>query len=264
MIRVPIFIPQMICPNIDNPYGYVYLTVNLINGKKYVGQHKPTTERNYKGSGTILAKAFKKYGKENFDSYPIDWAKTKEELNKKEIWWIDFLDAVKSREFYNVSPGGENIVILRGKDNPNYGKHLSKNQIKILSEAMKAKWNSGKPCGMTGRHHTIESRKKMSKNHADFSGENHPMYGIHRYGKDNPNYGKHTLKGSKHFGCKPVIQLSTNLEVIREYAYLKEVREYGYGEESVRSCCKGRINAYMGYIWMYKSDFNKMKGGTRL
>lgn len=33
--------------------------------------------------------------------------------------------------------------------------------------------------GSSGYRHTKESRKKMSKNHTDFSGENHPMYGKH-------------------------------------------------------------------------------------
>jgi len=43
-----------------------------------------------------------------------------------------------------------------------------------------------------GSHHTEKSRKQMSVNHADFSGENHPNYGKVGYwaGKEGPHKGK--------------------------------------------------------------------------
>jgi hypothetical protein len=45
--------------------AFVYITTNLINGKKYLGKHNGKHE-GYLGSGTILKTAIKKYGKENF------------------------------------------------------------------------------------------------------------------------------------------------------------------------------------------------------
>lgn len=39
-----------------------------------------------------------------------------------------------------------------------------------------------------GKKHSEETKKKMSKNHADFSGKNHPLYGIK--GENNPNHGR--------------------------------------------------------------------------
>ena len=48
-------------------YGYIYLTTNLRNAKKYIGQHKGSKlDANYFGSGTLIAKALHKYGKTNF------------------------------------------------------------------------------------------------------------------------------------------------------------------------------------------------------
>lgn len=42
-------------------YGYVYVTINLINFKTYVGQHKASTfDKAYHGSGIIYKKAVKK------------------------------------------------------------------------------------------------------------------------------------------------------------------------------------------------------------
>lgn len=43
----------------------IYKTTNLINNKIYVGKDSHN-DSNYFGSGTILVKAIKKYGKENF------------------------------------------------------------------------------------------------------------------------------------------------------------------------------------------------------
>lgn len=47
--------------------GYVYLTTNSINDKKYTGMHRKNYfDENYKGSGKILRYAINKYGWENF------------------------------------------------------------------------------------------------------------------------------------------------------------------------------------------------------
>ena len=45
---------------------YIYLTTNLVNNKKYIGQHTGKIDDNYLGSGIYLLKAIKKYGKQNF------------------------------------------------------------------------------------------------------------------------------------------------------------------------------------------------------
>ena len=51
-------------------YGYIYITENLINGKKYIGKAKYKNESykntNYLGSGKLITAAIKKYGRENF------------------------------------------------------------------------------------------------------------------------------------------------------------------------------------------------------
>jgi hypothetical protein len=43
----------------------IYITTNLINGKQYIGLHSKNN-KSYLGAGTLLLKAIKKYGKENF------------------------------------------------------------------------------------------------------------------------------------------------------------------------------------------------------
>lgn len=89
-------------------FGYIYKTTNLINDKIYVGQHKKKFfDKNYYGSGSILNKSIKTYGIENFKCEIVDSAETKEELNKKEIYWIDKLNSRNRKIGYNIRKGGE-------------------------------------------------------------------------------------------------------------------------------------------------------------
>ena len=67
-------------------YGYIYKTINLINNKMYIGKHRATIfePNRYIGSGPILMKAIKKYGKENFKCELIEWCETKQQLDERE------------------------------------------------------------------------------------------------------------------------------------------------------------------------------------
>lgn len=89
-------------------YGYVYLTINLINGKKYIGQHKGIFTKDYLGSGKLIRRAIKKYGKENFVVSILEYAETKEKLNELEIEYISRLKK-SGEENYNLAKGGNYI-----------------------------------------------------------------------------------------------------------------------------------------------------------
>ena len=78
---------------------YVYLTTNLINGKKYIGQHYGEVDDNYIGSGSTLKKAINKYGKGNFKKEILCICATPEELDKKEIELIEEYQAIESDYF---------------------------------------------------------------------------------------------------------------------------------------------------------------------
>lgn len=136
-------------------YGYVYLTTNLVNGRKYVGQHKSSEfTENYKGSGKLVSQAFIKYGWDNFKVELLEECETKEELDKCEIKWIKELNAVYSDEYYNIAFGGNSrhgpisdehrkrlseVGKLRvGPKNPFYGKRLSQESKDKRVKAFKA------------------------------------------------------------------------------------------------------------------------------
>ena len=57
----------------QNPFGFIYITTNWINGKRYIGQRKFSDGwTTYLGSGKRFKQALKKYGRKNFTRLIID------------------------------------------------------------------------------------------------------------------------------------------------------------------------------------------------
>lgn len=54
-----------------------------------------------------------------------------------------------------------------------------KKRIEKLRQVAKERFKNLEDCTMFGKHHSDETRKKISDHHADFKGEKHPMYGRH-------------------------------------------------------------------------------------
>lgn len=113
----------------DNNYaGFIYITTNKITGTKYIGQHTKFNDK-YLGSGHLLCKAIDKYGRENFERKIIDYAKTKEELNELEMFYIKKYNAVESPDFYNIAEGGHVVNYWNGKErDPETKKRISESQ----------------------------------------------------------------------------------------------------------------------------------------
>jgi len=146
----------------------IYETINLINGKKYIGMDSNDNPK-YFGSGLLILRAIEKHGKDNFVKRIIEECKTKEELKEREDYWIQYYNARESENYYNIMPGGlggdyfthhPNKEALRerfvGKNNPFYGKtHTEENKEKMSF--------SGKDNYMFNKNHKEETKEKMRK-----------------------------------------------------------------------------------------------------
>jgi len=94
------------------PYGFIYLTTNLINGKKYIGARKYTKDwKYYLGSGVELKKDIKKFGRENFERKILEDVRDENEMKERELYWIKYYDAVNSDEFYNKVYRSHNVEL---------------------------------------------------------------------------------------------------------------------------------------------------------
>ena len=114
----------------------VYKTTNLINNKIYIGVDS-NNDPKYLGSGKLLRKAIFKYGKQNFLKETLKEFSTPKEAFLYEKYLIDQLDAINSKNCYNIKPGGKgghNNHDYSGENNPMYGKSMKEILISKYGE----------------------------------------------------------------------------------------------------------------------------------
>lgn len=169
-------------------YGYIYKTTNKVNGLIYVGQKHSSKFLGtvYLGSGKLLRQAIKKEGREQFNVELLDEADSPEELDLKEIYWIDKLQATDKTIGYNICNGGKINRTMCGEHNPFYGKTHSISSKQLMSEKQLASWTPEKRARQSQIAKTIEAnfteeqKLQRSLNHSKAqSGELGGMYGKH-------------------------------------------------------------------------------------
>jgi len=116
---------------------FIYETTNLINGKKYRGCHKTQLLNDgYLGSGKLLVRAIKKYGKTNFSREIIEFCESEASMYEREKIYVDE-NFVNSDNTYNLRCGG-------------FGGRMTEEIRKIVSQKLKVP-------------KTIETRQRMSQ-----------------------------------------------------------------------------------------------------
>ena len=241
----------------------VYVHVNKLNGKVYVGQtcRKPN-ERWRNGKGYInnvhFYRAIEKYGWDNFDHKILYEGLTKEEADVKEIELIAFYDSTNYEKGYNQTIGGdgttgykftdeqrnavserqkgrlltdewkENIgKAVRGENHPFYGKKLTDKHRKHLSESHKGLPSHG---GMQGKKHTEEARRKISE----------------------ANMGRVVSEETKKKIGAALSKCVKCIETGIIYSGLPEASEKtGYSKTGICLCCNGKQKTCGGCHWEY-------------
>ena len=152
-----------------------------------------------------------------------------------------------------------------------YGKHRTdETRLKIskkVKERMKnpdvrrkiSESRKGKCCGEN--HYLYGKGYKIS-------GENNPMYGVHRYGENNPNFGKkwteeqkrkisESLKGKFAGENHPMARKIICLNDSKIFNTRKECAEYyKLTEATIRNICKGITKkSRTGLVFMYYDEY---------
>lgn len=116
---------------------YVYKITNILNNKIYIGIHKTKNINDgYFGSGALLKRAIKKYGKINFQLEILYFCNNEQQMLDKERELIREYNSTDKTIGYNIMPGQGNYSLTeegRKKiSETNKGKKLSQPHIDKL------------------------------------------------------------------------------------------------------------------------------------
>ena len=204
----------------DPVYGFIYKITNTKNGKIYVGQHRGVVFGEYWGSGLLLKKAYAKHGKENFKREILEFATTKQELNKLECKYIDKLGAIGPNG-YNIATGGAGGFIVEATE-----------EIREkISRGLK-----GKPKSETHKRNISQAKKGISHKQTD---ETKKKIAESRKGIEPWNKGHGT----------PVKQLTINGEYIKTWPSLHEAAKSGFNVSKISECLRGTRKSHKNFIW---------------
>lgn len=156
----------------------VYVTRNLINGKKYLGKHNGKNP-NYLGSGLAIKAAIKKYGKSSFIREVVAEVATDQEAFCLEEKLSKEWNVVADANWYNMKIGGKGFS--SGVGHPQFGKHQSVSHKLNNAASRRGQWN-----------HTPEAKVKIA---SAVKGKNNPMFGLR--GSNHPAFGHGAPKGPR-------------------------------------------------------------------
>jgi len=141
----------------------VYMTTNLVNGKKYIGKDVKNNPK-YLGSGSLLKKDILIFGKENFKKEILEYCEDVKSLEEKENFWISYYKAVEDNEFYNIRNNVKNWYSNASEEKKQYVKNkisnsnIGKKRNKSVGEKISKKTKGIKK----GWKHTESSKKQIS------------------------------------------------------------------------------------------------------
>ena len=275
-------------------YVFIYIKTNLINGKQYIGQKNLNRgHRCYLGSGTLLLRAIKKHGRENFSQDIIETCSSKEEMDEREIYWISYYDAVNDDNFYNLCNGGNTTTgykateevrqkqsirqIGRKWSEESKKKMSNTNKGHVVTEETRAKiraGNIGEKNARYGKPMPEEIRRKISES---TKGEKGNMYGKHHTIETIDKISKSKL-GSKHTEeTKKKMSESRKGRKFSEESIRKRskgisqydldgnfiqnwesdavfCRLHGKCRGTISACCKGKRQTAHGFKWTYANN----------
>lgn len=144
----------------------IYCIENQISGKCYIGsaidirhrcrEHRSMLRGNYHDNDH-LQKSWNRYGENNFCFKVLEIVPDKNDLLKREQWWINVLDVCNDRHGYNICPTAGNMLKMKHSEETrhkiskaNKGQKRSEETRLNISEALK------------GKKHTRERTNKIA------------------------------------------------------------------------------------------------------
>ena len=224
--------------------GIIYGWYCKVTDKWYIGQTvNPEKRFNChidrainKKDKTYFYNSIRKYGLENFVYCVLEENVLRENLNMREMGWIEYYDSFYCG--YNMTAGGNQTIFSeefkekmseanKGRIPWNKGKHgiYSEETLKKLSESLK-----GKPGYWTNKHLSEETKKKLSES----------LKGKPSWQKGKPSYNR-----------KPVSKYDLNGNFIKKYNCITDALKENPKAGHIGEVCNGYRKQTGGFIWKY-------------
>ena len=224
----------------------IYCIENKITHKKYIGQsvyidYRWTTHRselrNHTHNNDYLQKSWDKYGEDAFDFYVLELC-SKEDLDKREIYYINLYNTLDRDKGFNLKDGGQS-----GK--------LSEESINKKSQTLKEIYNTT----------DLRERKRQSalkqwsdpKIKAKICGENNGMYGKTHSQEARDKISKAAMgRKSSRRNLSPVLCVELN----RIFECAAEAEKEFDMRLQILEVCKGNRKTTGGYHWKFAMENN--------
>ncbi len=203
----------------------VYMTTNIVNGKRYIGQTIQSLEKRWVHHCTptsgcfYLSNAIKYYGSKNFKLKILAKCNSIDEMNHREQYYIKL--------FGTLSPNGYNLMTGGGNSKP------SEDTLKKRSESLKRYYGSHerKPV-------SYETRLKIS-----LAGRGRKLSPEH-------------IKKMQESRIYPIFQYSKEGNFIGSYSCGAEAsKKLKISHSDIVKCCKNKRRLAGGFQWKYnKTD----------
>lgn len=250
----------------DKYLGYIYVIVNLVNDKCYVGQTRQSPRKRWwqhtetareglvKG---LLYYAMRKYGVDNFKMYVVeevyasDDDELTESLNQREKYWIEYLDTFgdggynmteggndaptyKANVVINVDSTGDVIGIYESAASAAFIHHISRSAIQAACISPYHFSNGSFWYYQRDLYDDIEIGDNIGEQHAYKCG----------------------FKKGNTYGSKKVAEYTKDGMLVRVYMSMREAgQNSGVSECTVRRCIKNECPTTKGKVFkLYKEE----------
>lgn len=272
-----------------NHYNCIYMYVNKINGKRYVGKAKDfnirhkrhlisSKNKKAKDYNYAIHRAIRKYGIENFELKILKENIPLCCLGFYEEYYAEKYNTYRNTGWgYNIAKCGSGGDMRYGKteeeinewkqkiSKSNKGKQHSKEAKQKISKAKKGNHHSEETkqkmsIAKKGKQKSEETKQKMSKaRKGKYCGENNPMYGKHHSEKT-----KQLMSGKNNPRSIKIKQEDKKGNLIKIWNSSCEAeRETGIEHRNIIACCKWYACGESLEEWhkIRKSSPNKSAGG---
>lgn len=263
--------------------GSIYVLVNTVNGKLYIGQTKQYYQKRWqdhkdqsKKSRHLISRAIKKYGFENFQKYVIYQTDEVDDKNKLidildfyEKKYIDQFNTTDHTIGYNVSTGG----------NGPCGYHLTKEQRKKISDTHKGKFNNPNRCEKIYQYDFEFNLIKIWPSNAEIKRQlgSQIEFGNNKFTFYNSIWIRERdhidgclekyksrveqlklLKTSKAVSCKWILQFDFLGNLINKFPSARyAASQINVDRSMISGAANGKHKQAKGFVWIYENDFSE-------